>query len=87
MKDKQQQKLFGADEVPTKFDEHWQDMPEYTQGDLTPELSIIVHFNNAEDRQAFAKLVNQTITYRTKSIWYPKAEIGVVKDKRWVDES
>ena len=35
---------------------------------------------------AFGKLVDQKVMFTTPSIWYPKADIGVVKNKMWVDE-
>lgn len=58
-----------------KWTEHWQSMPEFNQRDLMPWQTIMVHFKNADDRRAFAQLVEQTITDNTKSLWYPKAEI------------
>ncbi len=45
-------------------------MPEYTQEDVSGR-PIIVRFKNDEDVQAFAKLIGQTITEKTKFIWYP----------------
>ena len=53
---------------------HWRDMPEFRQGDLTPLKTLYVHFANQEDVERFAKLVGQNITLKTRFIWYPKTE-------------
>lgn len=67
------------------WEEHWKGMPEYVSQDLTPFKTVYVHFDKREDMQAFAALVGQTITLDTKSIWYPRAEIGRIADKRYID--
>jgi hypothetical protein len=53
---------------------HWRGMPEFVQDDLTPFKTIYVHFENQEHLDAFAELVGQIITPKTRSIWYPKRE-------------
>ena len=78
MKDKPQLALFDN---PPAWTENWQGMPEFQQKDLTPWQTISVHFRNYEDRRAFQELVGQTITERTRSIWFPKAEIGRYANK------
>ena len=45
-------------------------MPEYTQNNALGR-SLIVHFKSEENIQAFAELVGQTITDKTKFIWFP----------------
>jgi hypothetical protein len=62
----------------------WLGMPEYDQQNLMPFKSIKVHFLNREDQDAFAAIMGQTITEYTQFIWYPKAEIGRISDKRYV---
>lgn len=52
--------------------EHWKDMPEFTQDDLKPYHSLKVHFKTAEDLAAFAELMGQTVTNKTAWIYYPK---------------
>lgn len=64
-------------------DPDWDGMPEFKHRDLTSAFRIIVHFANATDRDAFAKLVGQTITEKTRAIWYPKATIGRYADKQY----
>lgn len=50
---------------------HWKDMPEFHQEDLTSHRKIIIHFRNDEDVEEFAKLIDQKITPKQKSTWYP----------------
>jgi hypothetical protein len=47
-------------------------MPEFVQEDAPPFQSLIVHFENKENRDEFSKLFNLLITDNTKSVWYPK---------------
>lgn len=84
--DDPQMGLFGGDELPELWEEHWGEMPEFEHKDLSPFKQVIVSFNNREDMAAFSKLVGQTITMKTQSIWYPAAEIGTYADKRYEDE-
>jgi len=64
----------------------WRGMPEFVQEDLTPRYSVIVHFESDEDMERFSRLVEQTLTPNTRSIWYPEAEIGHMVDKRHAPE-
>jgi DNA polymerase I-like protein with 3'-5' exonuclease and polymerase domains len=68
-------------DVEPDWTETWKGMPEFEQKDLTPSSSLLVHFVNKADRDAFAKFVQQTLTSSTKSIWFPKAEIARMVDK------
>ena len=52
-------------------EEVWQGMPEYNQPDAESFRRIIVHFDTSQDVEAFARAVNQTITEKTKFIWFP----------------
>lgn len=83
--DAQQIGLFDKDEA-APWHEHWVGMPEFEQLDLAPYKSVIVHFANSRDMADFARLVEQRISVRTQSIWYPEAEIGRMVDKRFNDE-
>jgi hypothetical protein len=73
----------------TKFDPtaEWEGAPEFDQEDKTAFQSIHLHFKNQEDIDAFAELVGQKITPKTRSIWYPEIEIERYADKRYSDES
>lgn len=85
--EQQQLDIFGELKIIDSWQEEWNGMPEFVQDDLQPFASIIVHFENREDMEAFAKLVDQNITYQTKSIYYPKASWDIVKGLRYSDES
>jgi len=63
--------------------DHWEGMPEFTKDDVSPFRSFLMHFKDQADVDAFTALVGQTITDKTKFLWYPKAEIGHVADKRY----
>jgi hypothetical protein len=58
-------------------------MPEFRQEDLTSWKSVIVHFATPGDLAAFADAIDQPMTVRTRSIWYPPAEIGRMANKRY----
>ena len=87
MPKKKQGGLFEQEEPEEEWKKEWAGMPEFLQEDLTSHNSIIVHFKNEEDAAEFAKLVEQTITPRTQSIWYPKAKIDKYMNKRYKRES
>lgn len=80
--------MFGEQQEEEEWwEEEWQGMPEFVQEDLSPFKTIMIHFESKEAVESFAELVDQTITVRTKSIWYPKAKIDRYINKRYVDES
>lgn len=83
-KEKLQQDLFNSDDFHNHSSE-WKDMPEFIQEDLQPYKSVIVHFENKADLDSFSKLIEQKITYKTKSIWFPKADIADNVSKRYID--
>ena len=64
----------------------WGGMPEFSQEDLTPARSLLVHFETIEDVKKFEELVRQPIGPHVKSVWYPEAEICRMSDKRYADE-
>ena len=65
----------------------WRGMPTFNQPDNGAYRQIIVSFDNEEGVEAFAKLVEQHITKKTKSIWFPQRERNNVVDLFWVDKS
>jgi len=74
------------DELETA-NEEWQDMPEFVQEDLSPHRVIYVRFRNDEDVARFEELMNQKITEKQKTIWFPYAEPRLRAHLRYVDES
>jgi len=80
MKDKQNS-LFP--DFENEWEREWHDMPEFIQEDKEPIKQLIVSFNNFEDYKRFAKLINQPLTRKTQSIWFPPAKIDTYADKRY----
>lgn len=67
-------------------EKHWVGMPEFNQEDKTPYRQIIVSFASDQDALEFGLLIGQTVTPKTRSLWYPKAEIESYADKRYESE-
>lgn len=65
---------------------HWRGMPEYEHEDQTPFRSLLVHFASQQDLDEFLELVDQTVTERTKYIWYPELKHATFMNKRWRQE-
>jgi DUF3102 family protein len=50
----------------------WQGMPSFSMsGDALPYRKINVLFDSEKAVEAFSKLINQTVTAKTKSVWFP----------------
>lgn len=86
-KELKQINLFDKSDMPYKWEDEWQDMPEFVQEDKTPYQQIIVSFTSEKDVKEFSQLINQKLTYKTKSIWYPKQDIIEPKNFRYENES
>jgi len=54
--------------------EEWEGMPEFENEDKTSYQSIHVHFKNKEEVEEFAKLLGQSLTEKTRSIWFSQRE-------------
>lgn len=65
---------------------HWKDMPEFQQEEDKPYKTIYVHFRTKEDYEEFAKIIDQKMTDKTKSIWHPKLEITKNSLLRWIED-
>jgi len=83
---------WGFSEVELGFRVHdlgaeWTGMPDFEQEDLSAQRQIIVSFANNEDVKEFSKLMNQSITPKTRSIWYPKAETESMTDRYYGDKN
>lgn len=66
--------------------DEWKDMPEFEQEDLTSKRKIVVHFRNDEDVEKFTKLMEQNITPKQKSIWFPYLAPRRYANKRYVSQ-
>lgn len=74
-------------DIPTAWQEEWQDMPEYVMEDLRPYRVINVRFRNAEDVKEFARVMGQQITPKQKAIWFPPMEHRRASHLRYVQDS
>lgn len=72
---------------PDDPNEHWVGMPEFEHSAESTFQSIHVHFATVEDVNRFAEVIEQTITDKTRYVWYPEREKTTHADKRWADES
>ena len=68
------------------YEKEWEGMPEFEQEDLSAIKTIKVNFATIADIDVFSELVGQKITERTRSIWYPKAELLSQTNKVYQDE-
>lgn len=76
----------GFFEIKTDRESEWEGMPEFVHQDLSPFKSVVVHFANEADMQAFSELVEQRLTDKTQSIWYPRATIDTYADKLYIED-
>lgn len=79
-----QQMLFGEAEP---WREEWVGMPEFKQDNLLPIASVRINFASINDLKKFALLIEQPITTKTDSVWYPPQEKATLFNKRYVDET
>jgi hypothetical protein len=73
--------------IDSSWKSEWKDMPEFIQDCVEPFQTIIMRFRSQEDVNAFSKLLDQTITPNTKSLWYPKLVQKSRKERRYADGS
>jgi len=64
--------------------EEWKSMPEY-QNNVIEKNSIIIHFENDNDKNDFAELLGQKITDDTKYLWFPKKEKENIKNMGYME--
>ncbi len=69
-------------------DKIWEGMPEHIQDELEYYKELRVRFMTKKDYDRFAKIIGQSLTEKTKSIWYPKQDFDQIgRDEEWADES
>jgi hypothetical protein len=61
-------------------------MPEYVSDNLKPIQTVKVHFEKVEHRNAFANLIRQTLTDKTRYVWYPEMQEMSTARLRYVEE-
>jgi len=65
--------------------DEWVGMPEYVQESQKPFKELKLRFETEEAYYAFAELIGQALTPKTKGIWFPKF-VNPPRG-RWVDET
>ena len=58
-------------DIGADWREQWQGMPEFVQEKQEPFAKLIVRFETEADMMAFADIIGQKLTPKTKSIWHP----------------
>ena len=76
----------GIDVDNKEWKKHWVGMPSFEQEKNESFKRIIISFRNKEDYDAFAKIIDQNLTEKTKSIWHPKLNRDENSLKRWIEE-
>lgn len=51
--------------------DEWAGMPEFIQKKQEPFSKIIIRFETEKDLLDFSRLIDQKLTKKTKSIWFP----------------
>jgi hypothetical protein len=72
------------DDLIDSAENEWRGMPEFHQPDNTAFRQIIVSFDNQEGVDAFAAAIGQSLTPKTKSVWYPPRDKNNVVDLFWI---
>lgn len=66
-------------------EDEWDGMPEFNQEDKSAFFSCIIHFKDQEAIDKFSKLTEQTMTTKTKYVWFPEKSVVKVADKRYAE--
>jgi hypothetical protein len=75
-------------EPDMSWKKEWQNMPEFIQEKKKEFFKLTVRFDTQEDVDIFATLIQQKITPKTKSLWYPfKSHFGHRPKVEWVDDN
>lgn len=81
-----QTSIFDQEQIPENWREEWKEMPEYNMADKEPYQKIIINFETEHDVKEFAKLIEQKLTYKTISTWFPKKERMNRLQYKYMDE-
>jgi hypothetical protein len=79
--------LFGEEFNSEIWRKEWQSMPEFTQEDTQPFKQMIVNFETEQDYRDFSKFMGQSMTFKTKSIWFPKYDREKPSNFLYINES
>lgn len=65
----------------------WKDMPRHKANNTEPVKSLTVHFDTWEDYWKFGKATGQSLTEKTKKMYWPPKSNMIHDHIRWVNEN
>jgi hypothetical protein len=77
--------IFEFDDAD-EYETEWRGMPEFNQPANGAFRQIIISFDDQDGVDKFAKAIGQTLTTKTKSVWYPPRPMNKVVDLFYFDE-
>jgi len=72
--------------VPSFYDEHWVGMPDFQQGKIEPYAKIIVRVESREALEELSKRLEQPLTSKTKSAWFPYKSHWGMENNVWISD-
>ena len=69
-----------------RCEDEWDGMPEFHQEDLTPWHQVNVRFKDQKDFEKFVKLMDQRITPKQKTLWFPYLPHRMASHFHYVDK-
>ena len=70
-------------EYENDIEKEWHGMPEFSHVSKEPVKQLVITFDTEEQYNEFQKLIDQPLSDKTQSVWWPKAEIEKMMDKRY----
>jgi len=77
--------LFG-ELLEHAWKKEWVGMPEFSQDDCQPSFQITMNFEFFKDVQDFGRLLNQSVSPKTNSLWHPKQDRIEPKNFLYINE-
>jgi hypothetical protein len=68
------------------YTSEWKGMPEFKHDFEEAYFEVMVRVNSQEHYEKLKVLLDQSMTMKTKSVWYPKREINPRMTERFVDD-
>lgn len=68
-------------------EDEWEGMPAFGGEDQSGIKQLIIHFKTMDDYFLFGVMINQKLSEKTKSIWYPEIERGSQTDHVYKEET
>lgn len=80
---------FSLFDMPPDWRGEWQGMPDFEQEKQTPYACMNLRFEDEQALADFSKLIGQSLTEKTKSLWFPfKSHWREGEQPTWrIDES